>query len=253
MKFLGLALFLAGTIVVLGAGREVAFDAANKSYEEGKYAEAASAYEKLLAEGVRSAALYFNLGTAHYRAGQMGRAVAAFRQAEELSPRDPSLRANLQFVRKKVSGEEKPPGPWWRSWLMVLTLSEGAVLAAVAWWGWCLLLALREWKPDWRPRLRGYTLAAGLLAAFLAAAVGASAYARFGSVSAVIIVKEAVARYGPLPESQPAYHLGDGAEVTVLDAKDNWVQLRDAAKRVGWVKRDQVMFLSGHNRLPSLK
>jgi hypothetical protein len=41
-----------------------AFDQANKLYEQGKYAEAATAYGKLAESGQMSAALYFNLGNA---------------------------------------------------------------------------------------------------------------------------------------------------------------------------------------------
>jgi tetratricopeptide (TPR) repeat protein len=252
MKTLCLILLLsAGGL--FAAGVEVAFDAANKLYEEGKLADAARAYEKLLAEGHRSAAVYYNLGTACYQAGQMGRAVVAFRQAERLSPRDASLRANLQFVRKKVNGEEKTPVTWWRSWFSLLTLNEGTVLVAGAFWIWFLALALGEWRPGLKSRLRGCVLASGGMTLLLGACLAAGAYARYGDVWAVVVVREAVVRFGPLEESQTAYHLPDGAEVTVRDVKDNWLQVRDGDKRVGWIKRDQVVLLSDPKRLPDLR
>src|SRR5206468_4104202 len=75
-----------------------AFDAANKLYEQGNYPAAAAAYEQLIQSGQRSETLYFNLGDAWFKAGQLGRAIAAWRQAEFLSPRDPALRFNLQFI-----------------------------------------------------------------------------------------------------------------------------------------------------------
>jgi Flp pilus assembly protein TadD len=66
--------------------------------------EAAAAYEQILTNGAVSPALYFNLGNAHFKAGQLGRAIAAYRQAERLTPRDPDVRANLQFARNRVQG-----------------------------------------------------------------------------------------------------------------------------------------------------
>src|SRR4051794_29504249 len=69
-----------------------AFDQANKLYEQGKFAEAAGAYEKLAQSTPASPALYFNLGNAWFKAGQSGRAIAAYRRAEILAPRDPNLR-----------------------------------------------------------------------------------------------------------------------------------------------------------------
>jgi tetratricopeptide (TPR) repeat protein len=235
----------------LGAtGPEAAFEAGNKLYEEGKFAEAASAYDKLLLEGNRSAALFYNLGTACYKAGHLGRAIAAYRQAELLSPRDTDLRANLQFVRQRVNGEDKSPLPSWRSWMSFLTLNEGAVLAAAAFWAWFLLLAAGEFRPAWRRSLGGARLTAGILSVLLAACLGLAAYVRLGEISAVVIKREAVVRFGPLDESQTAFTLPDGAEVTVLDTKDAWLQIRQASKRVGWVKRDQVVVLSGTGFTP---
>src|SRR6185369_16224644 len=89
------------------ADAAVVFDAANKLYEQGKFSDAADTYEQLIKSGQRSANAYFNLGTASFKAGQLGRAIAAYRLAERMTPRDPSLRAKLQFVRTKVSEESR--------------------------------------------------------------------------------------------------------------------------------------------------
>ena len=82
------------------------FDAGNKLYEQGKYGEAAAAYLRLLERGDRSAAVYFNLGNACFKSGQIGRAILAYREAARVTPRDPDLRANLQFARKSGSRGE---------------------------------------------------------------------------------------------------------------------------------------------------
>ena len=60
------------------------FIAANNLYDEGKFSEAAQAYEKILASGRRSAALYFNLGNALFKSAQIGSSIAAYRNAERL-------------------------------------------------------------------------------------------------------------------------------------------------------------------------
>ena len=237
-------LFGLATFSAFAAGTEVAFDAANRLYEEGKYSAAATAYEQLLADGHRSASIYFNLGTAYYKAGERGRAIAAYLRAERLTPRDEDLRANLRFIRKKVNGDDRSPVPFWRSWFLYFTLNEGTVLAAAAFWIWILLLAAREFRPAWRKPLRSYALGAGVLTLLLASGLAAAACVRQADGPAVVVVKEAVVRFGPLDESEMAYQLPDGAEVTVLDHKDNWLQIRNRANRIGWVKRDQVIVLS---------
>src|ERR1019366_10777556 len=45
------------------------FSAANKSYAEGKFADAAGAYEQILQTGVQSSALLFNAGSAEFKSG----------------------------------------------------------------------------------------------------------------------------------------------------------------------------------------
>src|SRR5258708_6882523 len=91
-----------------------AFDAANKLYEQGKFADAAAGYEKLLQSGQVSEAIYFNWGNALFKSGQIGRAIAAYEQAERIAPRAPDVRANLQFARNQVPGptllpDRRPP------------------------------------------------------------------------------------------------------------------------------------------------
>ena len=45
----------------------------------------------------QSPALLFNYGNAEFKAGHLGKAIAAYRRAELLAPRDAEIRANLAF------------------------------------------------------------------------------------------------------------------------------------------------------------
>jgi tetratricopeptide (TPR) repeat protein len=250
--FLGLLAALLISFAARAAAPETAFDAANKLYEQGKHAEAAARFEALLKDAPTTV-VHFNLGNAWFKAGQTGRAVAAWRQAERLAPRDPSVRFNLQFARKRVLGNEAPADPLWQRFLRALTLNEWTILATVVLWIWFLLLALREFKPELRRVLGGYTAVAGLGFLLLGGCLAAAAVQQFTARPAVVIVPQAIARTGPLDEAKPVkeLHLRDGAEVTVLDQKEVtvadkkqlWLQIRDLAGRTGWLKSDQVLRL----------
>ena len=217
-----------------------AFDAANKLYEEGKFTDAVSAYEKLAQSGETSAALYFNLGNAFFKSGQIGRAVAAYRTAEQLTPRDPDLRANLQFARNQAQGPSLSPGRWQR-WLGRLTLNEWTLLAVVAVWLWLLLLAVLQWRPALKPALRTYVFSLAILAGFLCVCATASLRQTRFTRTAIVVSADAVVRYGPLAESPTAFTVHDGAELRVLDQKDEWLQVSPDPRRVGWLRRDQVL------------
>jgi tetratricopeptide (TPR) repeat protein len=215
------------------------FDGANKLYEQGKFAEAAAAYENLIHSHSGSATLYFNLGNAWFKSGALGRALAAWRQAGHIAPRDPDVRANLQFARTQVQGPTLTPGRWQR-WLGRFTLNEWAVLAAVALWVWLLILLAIQFRPNWRPALRTPAWLSGAVFASLALGLGASMSIASAPV-AIVVVREASVRNGPLEESQSAFTVHDGAELRVLDQKDDWFQVSLGERRVGWLKREQVI------------
>src|SRR5689334_7524861 len=123
-RFAGWLLFSAAvSFSAVAADTFPDFDAANRLYEQGKFPEAAAAYEKIAQSGPASAAVYFNLGNARFKSGEAGRAVAAYREAERLAPRDPEVRANLQFVRNQVQGPTLKPR-FAERWFGRLTVNE---------------------------------------------------------------------------------------------------------------------------------
>jgi tetratricopeptide (TPR) repeat protein len=216
------------------------FDSANKLYEEGKFAEAVAAYGKLAQSGQTSAALYFNLGNAFFKSGQIGRAIAAYRSAGQITPRDPDVRANLQFARNQIQGPTLSPSRWQR-WLGRLTLNEWTLLAAGAVWLWFLLLAAMQWLPGLRPALKGYVIAVAIGAGLLCGCLAAALYEDRVARTAIVVTGEAIVRRSPLAESQTAFALHDGAELRVLDRKDEWFEVSAGPRRVGWLRRDQLL------------
>jgi len=220
-----------------------AFDQANRLYEQGKFTEAAAAYDKMLRQGQASPALYFNLGNAFFKAGQVGRAVLNYRLAERLAPRDPDIRANLKFARNSVATGATSAPSWRQRWTSRLTLDEWTLLTSGALWVWLGLLTLARWRPALKKSLSGYTATAGVGAALLALCLGLESYNRFAVKSVIVAVREAVAHYGPWNESPNYFTVRDGMELTVLDSKGEWVQVSDRAERIGWLRREQVLFL----------
>ncbi len=230
-------LFCVSAGLALAGDTESGFDAANKLYEQGKFSEAASAYEALVHSNSVSPAIYFNLGNARFKADEVGKAIAAYRQTEKLTPRDPDLRANLQFVRSQIQGPNAQPDRWER-WLGRLTLNEWAILAAIPFWAFLLLLTANQLRPGLKPMLRGFVWLSGIAAISLAALLIA-AWQISSTPIAIVTARDAVVRNGPLEESQSAFTVHDGAELKLLDRKNDWVQV-GVGDRIGWLKREQV-------------
>ena len=218
------------------------FTAANRLYAEGKYADAANLYEIILQHGGVSPALLFNTGNAEFKAGHLGKAIAAYRQAELLAPRDAELRANLAFVRNQVQGATLRESRW-QNWVGTLTLNEGALLTAALFWAMFALLAIRQLKPALAPKLHSVTRLVVVLTLFSGTVLALQAANRFNAAIAVVTSAEAIARSGPFDEAQSVFTARDGAELKVLDRHDDWVQVANNAGKIGWFNQKQVAVL----------
>lgn len=243
-KFLILlfALIFAGNIYAADVTAD--FSAANKLYAEGKFSDAAAAYENILQTGWQSPALLFNDANAEFKAGHLGRAIAAYRRAEQLTPRDAELRANLAFVRNQVQGATLREGRW-QNWIGSLTLNEGALLTTVFFWLMFGLLAARQIRPALAPKLQSATRLAIVATVFSGAVLALQAANHFNSAVAVVTSAETTARSGPFDDAQSAFTARDGAELSVLDRREGWVQVTNSAGKSGWLPAKQVEVLPG--------
>lgn len=216
------------------------FEQANQRYEEGKYAEAAAAYEALLARGAASANLHFNLGNARFKTGQFGQAILHYRLAARLAPRDPDIQANLRLTREMVTGQPPPAPGLGQRLIRALTLNEWACLAALAFWACFGLLAWREWQPFRAAELRRWIVVSGIGAILFSAGLTGAWRERWGQTEVVVTVPDAVVRYGPLDVSPELQVVHDGLELVVLDEKDGWLQVTGLKRGTGWIRTADV-------------
>ena len=220
------------------------FSAANKLYAEGKFAAAATAYESILHSGKVSANLWFNYGNAEFKAGNLGKAIAAFRRAELLAPRDQEIRANLGYVRNQVQGSTAHQAHW-QDWFGQLTLNEWAWLTVAAFWLTFILLAVRQVRPVLVPKLKTATSIGVMLTMLFGAVLGVQAAAHFSNAVAVVTTADASARSGPFDDAQGVFASRDGAELSVLSGHDDWVQVTDGTGKIGWLNKKQAQVVPG--------
>jgi hypothetical protein len=119
------------------------------------------------------------------------------------------------------------------------TVNEWTVLTVALLWAFFSVLACGEWA---RRRYTGAAIVFLLLALASGGAL-AAAWRDQTAGTAVVVAKEAAVRRGPLDESQAQFQLRDGAELTVLSTKDDWIEVRDAERRTGWIRRDEILLL----------
>jgi tetratricopeptide (TPR) repeat protein len=236
------ALIFAGNI--FAADDTADFSAANKFYAEGKFLDAANAYETILSSGTTSPNLLFNYGNAEFKSGNLGKAIAAYRRAELLAPRDSEIRANLAFVRNQVQGATARES-FWQNWLGNLSFNEWAVFAAIAFWLTFLLLAAKQLRPAFAMKLKNAIWIFAALTIFSGTILGVQAANHFSKQTAVVVAANVTARSGPFDDAQSAFTAHDGAELRVLDRREDWIQVADGSGKIGWLPAKLVKVLPG--------
>jgi hypothetical protein len=100
------------------------------------FARAAADYDELRRRGVHNPALCRNQGNAYLLAGDLPRAILAYRRGLHLAPNDSALLANLAYAREQVTpsapgGFGRPPADDWPPWLPRPTPGLGAILSGI--------------------------------------------------------------------------------------------------------------------------
>lgn len=77
-------------------------DDAAKAYASGDAAKAVEIYEGLMASHGTSSALYYDLGQAYMKAGNLGKAMVSYQRALLLDPGNSQARANIEYLDSRV-------------------------------------------------------------------------------------------------------------------------------------------------------
>jgi hypothetical protein len=226
-------LFLATAL----AGPSELLDEANAAYLAGDYPQAATTYEALIEAGHPTGDLYYDLGNALYRQGLLPESILAWKRAEQLSPRDGDIRANLDRARAQARDQldsASSPNPFF--WEESLSLQEMAWFAALLWGLLGLLGIVHQRRRDVDLAIPGLLL--GLPALLLVVSTLRGFHALESTPPAVVLLDTDVRSAGA--DSVTLFQLHSGAEVQVVERIDeDWlVSLPDGRK--GWVEASHL-------------
>lgn len=87
---------------------EALFNKANETYAAKEYVEAADLYQQVVDKGMVSFDLYYNLGNAYYRSGDVGPSVLYYEKALKMDPSNEDAVFNLKVANLKVADRVEP-------------------------------------------------------------------------------------------------------------------------------------------------
>jgi tetratricopeptide (TPR) repeat protein len=223
---------------------EQLYQKANTLYQEGKVSEARDLYESIESNGYVSGDLYYNLGNAYYRLGDLGRAILNYERAARLMPADDDLRHNLQLANLRVVDRIEPTPRLfiWDTWDSIkgMMSSQTATWAAYAFFlllvGCAALLLLARSYPLRRAAMTG-GLACLLLLVCSVLLVIEKISDDTRRDEAVVVASITTVKNSPDDKSSDAFVLHAGVKVRLIDSVNDWVKIRLADGKVGWMER----------------
>lgn len=208
------------------------FAHAKEAYDAGRFEESGRLYGALLAAGIETPEVAFNLGNAWFRQGDAGRAVLAWRCAWRLAPRDPDIARNLEMARQTTGAPPVSP-PWYARPLERLSRREWALALGAAYWLTAVLVAVRLLLRRRSELLRRAT-AAGLIAVAVCAA-GWWHWRTYDLQPELVVTGSGQnALFAPLDSATVHFALPPGSVVRELAREGAWIKV-GLGNRAGWM------------------
>ena len=241
-----MALLLMAATAVCQTPIELATNADN-SYRMGDYPAAIEGYEAVLSAGQTSANLYYNLGNAYYREGQMAQAILNYERALRLKPSMDEARENLALANSHTADRitvlpqlfivrwvdwlctAVTPGAWRMVWLLLFALLGISVA----------LLSISRRPPLRKTGFIGIIVTAVLLICTTLLLIGATN--RYNAHSEAIVMEQAITiKSSPEQQSIDKMLLHEGTKVDVLEELTGWYKIRIADGTTGWCPSSSI-------------
>ncbi len=219
--------------LLLFAESPESFMDANRAYAEGRYEQAAAAYEDLIEAGHASGDIYYNLAGSYFKAGELGRAILNYERARLQIPRDADLNYNLNYARQQMEDEVEISD----SWLSSITARELlAIFCLINLLLFTILILRRFSRAEWS----WYAALIVGIVWLLFGGIGAwKGYQLEHDRRAVILAAEATVMAGPDSGDTPLFKLHAGAMVDLERQEDGWSLIKLDERR-GWLPNDSV-------------
>ena len=219
---------------------ELIFNKANIFYEENKYSEAIKLYESILEKGYESGHLFYNLGNAYFKKGELGKAILNYERALRLIPLDSDLQANYKYALSLTKVPVKDLESFWFIRLLnkvvsPFTIEYLTILLSFIYLSLLGVLILSFYLAFFRKHRKVIVFFLVFLFSFSFSGLILKV-SKLGK-EAVVIVKEAQVRFAPLEEATFYFRVYEGQKLRIISQEGNYYKIRDHRRKIGWIEK----------------
>ncbi len=233
------------SIETLWANESSIYFKANELAKNAKYDEAIKEYQSLIAKGIYNGYIYYNLGYCFFRKGEIGKAIASYKKALLLLPRDGDLKANLADAQKKVVDHipTTNPQPIWQLmffWLDWFNMKESILIASLLLTLLFSLLCLRKLAPKFSELVYIPTQTLFILSLFYFIGLSIFVYRQHNHLEGVVTSTEISVKSGLGVDNVTLFTLHDGTIFQIEEERSDWMQIKLANGKKGWIQKEFV-------------
>jgi tetratricopeptide (TPR) repeat protein len=221
------------TSAVLGQA-DADFAKANQQYAQGHFKEAISGYEELIRAGQWSATLFYDLGNAYFRTGDLGQAILNYERALGLERHHPEAAANLQIARDEAHALEIQPS-WPERYLQLASINQYSIAAAVGFWIAAFCLVALIFKRRRSAAVIVISICCLVMFAIAICAVYTLDGGSKGRALAIVTGKDVQARLATADTANSVLALPPGSEVKILSTRGDWIYAALPNNLRGWI------------------
>lgn len=226
------------------AGQIEFYQEGNRLYQEGDYEAALASYLRVVEAGFEGGEVYYNIGNAYFKAGDLARSILFYERARRLLPGDESVRANLDLARSLTVDDVQPLPRFWlltalEWWVNLLPRTLLVIIVASAYVGAAtgviLLIAKRDQAlAVWGGRL---ALVAGAVFLLLSLNLAVRELGLGRAEEAIVIQPEVEVMSAPSDDRTLAlFTVHEGTKVRVDRRSEEWAEVVLEDGKVGWVR-----------------
>jgi len=239
---------LGGSLWGQGVTADSLFRYGNRLFDQERYENAIRVYEALLQE-VEHPYLYYNLGNAYFRMGEIGKAVWAYEKGLQFKPRDKDLRFNLDIVKARVVDRITLPegfflvdlyGALKKQVTLYDLLLLGGILLATAMF--LYFLSAFRFLPM---KIGRRSMGLFLVLAVLIHGMALDKYWEITDLQEGVVVNPLVnVRSAPVErEEMVIFQVHEGLKVEITNQQPDWIEIILLDGKKGWVPVSAVWYL----------
>lgn len=221
---------------------------ADSAYAAADYATAIHIYEQLLATEGEAATVYYNLGNAYYKSGDIARSILNYERAQLLDPSNEDTQFNLELARSKAVDKNVVVSElffvrWLRSFASILSVDG---------WGKCgilcfiiLILCFTLFIFSKKRKTKKIIFIFALLSlvcTVLANVIASSLKDKLVYRESAIIMEPSVTiRSTPSTSGTELFILHEGKKVTIKDdSMKDWKEIEIEDGNIGWLPASAI-------------